>query len=95
MTVDQHVLDQITLTREEYALACERLDREPNEVELGMIGALWSEHCGYKNSRPLLRLLPNTGPRVLTKAGEENAAERVQSGCDGEPLATAYASAST
>ncbi|MCH8025148.1 MAG: phosphoribosylformylglycinamidine synthase II, partial [Chloroflexi bacterium] len=73
MTPDQHVLDQIALTREEYALACERLDREPNEVELGMIGALWSEHCGYKNSRPLLRLFPNTGPRVLTKAGEENA----------------------
>ena len=73
MTVDQRTLDQIALTWEEYRLACERLDREPNEVELGMIGALWSEHCGYKNSRPLLRLFPTTGPRVLTKVGEENA----------------------
>ncbi len=73
MTPDQHTLDMIALTREEYELACERLDREPSDVELGMIGALWSEHCGYKNSRPLLRLFPNSGPRVLTKAGEENA----------------------
>ena len=73
MTPTQHTLDMIALSWEEYRLACERLDREPNEVELGMIGALWSEHCGYKNSRPLLRLFPTTGPRVLTKAGEENA----------------------
>ncbi len=73
MTVDQRTLDQIALSQEEYRLACERLDREPNEVELGMIGALWSEHCGYKNSRPLLGLFPSTGPRVLTKVGEENA----------------------
>ncbi|MGB2695959.1 MAG: phosphoribosylformylglycinamidine synthase subunit PurL, partial [Dehalococcoidia bacterium] len=72
-SVDQRTLDQIALSWEEYRLACERLDREPNEVELGMIGALWSEHCGYKNSKPLLRLFPTTGPRVLTKAGEENA----------------------
>ncbi len=73
MTVDQRTLDQIALSWDEYRLACERLDREPNDVELGMIGALWSEHCGYKNSRPLLRLFPTTGPRLLTKAGEENA----------------------
>ena len=73
MTPTQRTLDQIALTWEEYRLACERLDREPSEVELGLIGALWSEHCGYKNSKPLLRLFPTTGPRVLTKAGEENA----------------------
>ena len=73
MTVDQRTLDQIALSWDEYRLACERLDREPNEVELGMIGALWSEHCGYKNSKPLLRLFPTQGRRLLTKAGEENA----------------------
>ena len=38
-----------------------------------MFGAMWSEHCGYKNSKPLLRLLPNTGPRILTDMGGENA----------------------
>ncbi len=73
MTVDQRALDQIALSWDEYRLACQRLDREPNEVELGMIGALWSEHCGYKNSKPLLRLFPTQGRRMLTKAGEENA----------------------
>src|SRR5687767_14649160 len=38
-----------------------------------MFGAMWSEHCGYKNSKPLLRLFPSTGPRVLTQRGGENA----------------------
>jgi phosphoribosylformylglycinamidine synthase len=46
------------------------LGREPNEVELGMFGAMWSEHCAYKNSRPLLRTLPTTGRRVLVGPGE-------------------------
>ncbi|MEX2246694.1 MAG: phosphoribosylformylglycinamidine synthase subunit PurL [Dehalococcoidia bacterium] len=73
MPPDQRTLDQLSLSREEYARIVDLLDREPNEVELGMFGALWSEHCGYKNSRPLLKLLPAEGPRVLTKAGEENA----------------------
>ena len=73
MAVDQRVLDQIALSRDEYRLIVERLGREPNEVELGMFGALWSEHCGYKNSRPLLRQLPAEGAYVLTKRGEENA----------------------
>ncbi len=73
MAVDQTVLDTIALTRDEYELIVERLGREPNEVELGMFGALWSEHCGYKNSKPLLRLLPAEGAYVLTRRGAENA----------------------
>src|SRR5581483_8420107 len=70
---DQRTLDQLSLSREEYDRIVHLLDREPNEVELGMFGALWSEHCGYKNSKPLLKLFPNEGAGVLTKAGEENA----------------------
>ena len=54
-------------------MACRRLGRAPTPVELGMIGALWSEHCGYKHSRPLFRHFPTTGARVLTKLGGENA----------------------
>jgi phosphoribosylformylglycinamidine synthase len=73
MTIDQSVLDVIALSRAEYELIVERLGREPNEVELGMFGALWSEHCGYKNSKPLLRLLPAEGAYVLTRRGAENA----------------------
>ena len=73
MAVDQRVLDSIALNRDEYELIVERLGREPSEVELGMFGALWSEHCGYKNSRPLLRQLPGEAPYVLTRRGAENA----------------------
>jgi phosphoribosylformylglycinamidine synthase len=73
MTVDQRLIEELALSLDEYRLIVERLGREPTEVELGMFGALWSEHCGYKNSKPLLRLLPNTGPRILTRMGGENA----------------------
>ena len=70
---DPRTLEQIALSLDEYELLMERLGREPNPVELGIVGALWSEHCGYKNSKPLLRLFPTKGDRVLTEAGEENA----------------------
>jgi phosphoribosylformylglycinamidine synthase subunit PurL len=73
MTADQSLIEELSLSLEEYGLIVERLGREPNEVELGMFGAMWSEHCGYKNSKPLLRLLPNAGPRILTSMGGENA----------------------
>src|SRR3989304_4410926 len=73
MPVDQRFLDQIALSRQEYELIVARLGRETTEEELGMFGALWSVHFGYKNSRPLLRLLPEEGPYVLTRRGTENA----------------------
>src|SRR3990172_7141492 len=73
MAADQRVLDTIALSGDEYDLIGERLGGEPNEVELGLFGALWSEHCGYKNSKPLLRLLPAEGAYVLTRRGAENA----------------------
>jgi phosphoribosylformylglycinamidine synthase len=73
VAIDQSALDTIALSRDEYELIVAKLGREPNEVELGLFGALWSEHCGYKNSKPLLRLLPAEGAYVLTKRGAENA----------------------
>ena len=73
MPVTQAALNEIALTQAEYDLILDLLDREPNPVELGMFGALWSEHCGYKHSTPLLRLLPSRSPRVLFQPGEENA----------------------
>ena len=51
----------------------QQLGREPNNVELGMFGSLWSEHCGYKHSKPLLKLLPSRSKNVLVNLGEENA----------------------
>ncbi|MCX2726157.1 phosphoribosylformylglycinamidine synthase subunit PurL [Thermomicrobium sp. 4228-Ro] len=70
MPVTPEILREVALTEEEYQRAVELLGREPNLVELGMIGALWSEHCGYKHSRPLLKKLPTTGPHVVQGPGE-------------------------
>ncbi len=71
--VDDATLQQIALSRAEYEQARQRLGREPAPVELGMIGALWSEHCGYKHSKPLFRHFPVEAPHVLTTLGGENA----------------------
>ena len=54
MNVTLEALREVALTRGEYAQIVELLGREPMTVELGMFGAMWSEHCGYKHSRPLL-----------------------------------------
>jgi phosphoribosylformylglycinamidine synthase II len=61
------------LTPEEFARIKTILGREPNFTELGIFSVMWSEHCSYKNSRLELRKFPTTGPKVLVKAGEENA----------------------
>jgi len=58
------------LTDDEYRLVVAAIGREPNAVELGMFGAMWSEHCAYKHSRPLLAQLPTSGERVLVGPGE-------------------------
>ncbi|MEX0270217.1 phosphoribosylformylglycinamidine synthase subunit PurL [Leptolyngbyaceae cyanobacterium UHCC 1019] len=55
---------------EEYADIVQRLGRHPNKAELGMFGVMWSEHCCYKNSRPLLKQFPTKGDRVLVGPGE-------------------------
>lgn len=60
----------VALSDEEYALLVSQLGRKPTPVELGMFGAMWSEHCGYKHSRPLLRQLPTLAPWVLQGPGE-------------------------
>ncbi|MBC6421836.1 MAG: phosphoribosylformylglycinamidine synthase subunit PurL [Hormoscilla sp. SP5CHS1] len=58
------------LTLSEYEEIVKRLGRHPNKAELGMFGVMWSEHCCYKNSRPLLKQFPTTGDRVLVGPGE-------------------------
>ena len=58
------------LSRADYDEIVRRLGREPNRAELGMFGVMWSEHCCYRNSRPLLGQFPTTGPRILVGPGE-------------------------
>jgi phosphoribosylformylglycinamidine synthase subunit PurL len=55
---------------EEYEEIVKRLGRHPNKAELGMFGVMWSEHCCYKNSRPLLKQFPTEGDRILVGPGE-------------------------
>jgi len=68
------------LTDEEIRYALKKLGREPNEVEWAMLEAQWSEHCSYKSSKPLLRLLPSKGPRVIVGPGSDAGVIDVGSG---------------
>ncbi|GAC1317116.1 MAG: phosphoribosylformylglycinamidine synthase subunit PurL [Thermoleophilaceae bacterium] len=61
---------ELGLTDDEYELIVERMGREPNGVELAIFSLMWSEHCGYKHSRKLLRTLPTEGPSVVLGPGE-------------------------
>ena len=58
------------LTSEDYQEICKRLGRKPNRTELGMFGVMWSEHCCYRNSKPLLANFPTKGKNVLVGPGE-------------------------
>jgi phosphoribosylformylglycinamidine synthase len=58
------------LTDWEHGRICELLGRTPNDFELAVFSLLWSEHCGYKHSAPLLRRFPTEGPAVLQGPGE-------------------------
>ena len=63
-------LEQEGLKQSDYVEICRRLNRAPNRNELGMFGVMWSEHCCYRNSRPLLKNFPTTGSRILVGPGE-------------------------
>ena len=58
------------LSDEEYARIVEKLGRLPNYTETGLFSVLWSEHCSYKNSKPVLKKFPTQGERVLQGPGE-------------------------
>jgi len=78
--VDERRLREVALTPDEYKAIVEQLKRAPNEVELGMLGVLWSEHCSYKSSKALLRRLPSTGPAVIQGPGENAGAVSIGEG---------------
>jgi phosphoribosylformylglycinamidine synthase II len=61
------------LTPDEYAKILEILGRTPSYTELGIFSVMWSEHCSYKNTRPLLKTFPTKSAKILVGAGEENA----------------------
>src|SRR5438874_4451960 len=61
------------LTPDEFGQVKSILGREPSYTELGIFSVMWSEHCSYKNTRPLLKGFPTKSPKILVGAGEENA----------------------
>jgi phosphoribosylformylglycinamidine synthase subunit PurL len=61
------------LTPDEYQKILQLLGRAPSYTELGIFSVMWSEHCSYKNTRPLLKTFPTKSPKILVGAGEENA----------------------
>lgn len=68
---DQKIYAQWGLTDEEYRMISEDIiKRLPNYTETGLFSVMWSEHCSYKNSKPVLRKFPTEGPQVLQGPGE-------------------------
>ncbi|MDS9473159.1 phosphoribosylformylglycinamidine synthase subunit PurL [Sporosarcina pasteurii] len=67
---DEKLYRQMGMTDEEFERAEKSLGRLPNYTETGLFSALWSEHCSYKSSKPILKKFPTTGERVLQGPGE-------------------------
>ncbi|MCM3711454.1 phosphoribosylformylglycinamidine synthase subunit PurL [Sporosarcina luteola] len=67
---DEKLYRQMGMTDEEFDRAVEMIGRLPNYTETGLFSAMWSEHCSYKSSKPVLRKFPTEGARVLQGPGE-------------------------
>ena len=67
---DNKLYRQMGMTDEEFDLVVKSMGRLPNDTETGLFSALWSEHCSYKSSKPILKKFPTSGERVLQGPGE-------------------------
>jgi phosphoribosylformylglycinamidine synthase II len=72
-SITQDLIQKHGLTADEYERLKQILGRPPSYTELGIFSVMWSEHCSYKNTRPLLKTFPTRSPKILVGAGEENA----------------------
>src|SRR5487761_2566507 len=72
-TLTPELVAKHNLTPDEYRKILGILGRAPSYTELGIFSVMWSEHCSYKNTRPLLKTFPTKSPKILVGAGEENA----------------------
>ena len=78
--ITPELVQQHNLTSDEYARIVAMLGRTPTFPELGIFSALWSEHCSYKHSRPILKTFPTTGPQVVQGPGENAGVLRLPGG---------------
>lgn len=67
---DEKLYAGMGMSDEEFAMVEDILGRLPNWTETGLFSVMWSEHCSYKNSKPVLRKFPTKGPQVLQGPGE-------------------------
>ena len=70
VSIEEPLHRRLGITDDELVAIEARLGRSPNDLELAMFSVMWSEHCSYKSSRPLLRTLPTTGEGVVAGPGE-------------------------
>jgi phosphoribosylformylglycinamidine synthase len=68
--ITKEIIEKEGLSLDEYEMIKKRLGRESNYIELGLFSAMWSEHCSYKNSKPVLKLFPTKGKQVIQGPGE-------------------------
>ncbi len=78
------------LSRAEYDVIIQRLNREPSPVELGVFSVMWSEHCSYKSSKKHLGKFPTTGPRVICGPGENAGVIDIGPDENGKPQACIF-----
>ncbi len=78
--VTEEVVREHKLNATEYQAILDLLGRTPTLTELGIFSALWSEHCSYKHTKPVLRRFPVTGPQVVQGPGENAGVLRLPDG---------------
>jgi phosphoribosylformylglycinamidine synthase subunit PurL len=78
--VTPEIVREHNLNELEYNRIVEMLGRTPTLTELGVFSALWSEHCSYKHSRPVLKRFPTSGPLVVQGPGENAGVLRLPDG---------------
>ena len=66
----EEIYKSMGMTTEEFAMVEKILGRLPNYTELGLFSVMWSEHCSYKTSKPVLKRFPTSGEHVLMGPGE-------------------------
>jgi phosphoribosylformylglycinamidine synthase len=78
--ITAEVVREHNLNAHEYQRIVAMLGREPTLTELGIFSALWSEHCSYKHSKPVLKTFPTQGPQVIQGPGENAGVLRLPQG---------------
>jgi len=79
-TERREVAEASGLTEDEYEMMLEAIGREPTVTEIGVVGAMWSEHCSYKSSKVHLAKLPSDGKNVVQGPGENAGAVDIGDG---------------